>query len=182
MKLEAYGFIGDMRGTALVGADGSIDWLCMPRFDSDASCCALLGDRSNGYWQISPRGEISASQQSYRGNTLVLETEFTTALGRIRLTDCLPVGAPHEVLRIVDGLEGAVDVESVLSLRSDYGRCTPWLRKKANGNVAAIAGPDAWLLRSTAADEIEHHNVVSRFTTTSGIRPPRLLCQKANRT
>jgi GH15 family glucan-1,4-alpha-glucosidase len=170
MKLEAYGFIGDMRGTALVGADGSIDWLCMPRFDSDASCCALLGDRTNGYWQISPRGGFTRSQQSYHGNTLVLETEFTTDQGRVRLTDCLPVGAPHEVLRIIDGLEGTVEVESVLSLRFDYGRCSPWLRKKANGNVAAIAGPDAWLLRSTATDEIEDHNILSRFTATPGSR------------
>jgi GH15 family glucan-1,4-alpha-glucosidase len=170
MKLEAYGFIGDMRGAALVGPHGSIDWLCLPRFDSDASCCALLGDRTNGYWQIAPNDSIRESRQRYRGSTLVLETELATAAGKVRLIDCLPIGGPHEVLRIVEGLEGSVEMTSTLSLRNDYGRCSPWLRKKADGNVTAIAGPDAWLLRSAVGQEIRGRDIVSGFTATPGSR------------
>jgi GH15 family glucan-1,4-alpha-glucosidase len=170
VKLESYGFIGDMRGSALVGDTGSIDWLCLPRFDSDAVCCALLGEKENGFWQIAPAGEIKRTHQRYRGQTLVLETEFTTAEGRVLLIDCLPIGGAHEVLRIVEGIEGNVNVDAVVSLRTDYGRCSPWLRKKADGNIASVAGPDSWLLRSSCALEICERNITSRFTTSPGSR------------
>ena len=159
-----------MRGAALVGIDGSIDWLCLPRFDSDATCCARLGDRENGFWQIAPSPPLLAVTQRYRGNTLILETEFTTATGRLRLIDCMPVGGTHEVLRIVEAIDGEVEISSVVSLRFDYGRCSPWLRQRMDGNVAAIAGPDGWLLRSTAAQTIDGKNIVSRFTLRAGER------------
>lgn len=170
MKLEAYGFIGDMRGAALVGENGSIDWLCLPRFDSDAVCCAILGGKENGFWQIAPSGKIRETQQRYRGQTLILETEFVVEGGRVLLTDCLPVDGSHEVLRIVEGIEGNVSMDVVVSLRTDYGRCSPWLRKRSDGNIASIAGPDSWLLRSACALEISERNIVSHFTTSPGSR------------
>src|SRR5574339_1065705 len=130
MKLESYGLIGDTRGSALVGVDGSIDWLCMPRFDSDASCCALLGTKENGYWQIAPTEGGWESAQRYWGDTLILETEFKTPQGRVRLVDFMPMGGPYEVIRVVEGVEGRVEMKSVLSMRFDYGRCPPFLRKR----------------------------------------------------
>lgn len=157
-----------MRGAALVGSDGSIDWLCLPRFDSDASCCALLGGRENGYWQVAPTAEVRSSNQRYRGHTLILDTEFVTSEGRCRLTDLLPIDGPHEVLRIVEGIEGTVQLRSVLSLRFDYGRCSPWLKQPDSTSVAAIGGPDAWLLRSTAPLTVEGKDITSRFTIRPG--------------
>src|SRR4051812_586961 len=159
-----------MRGAALVGDNGSIDWLCLPRFDSDAVCCALLGGKENGFWQIAPAGEVKETRQRYRGQTLILETEFISSEGRVLLTDCLPVGGSHEVLRIVDGLEGNVSMNALVSLRTDYGRCSPWLRKRSDGNIVSVAGPDSWLLRSSCALEICERNIIGLFATSPGSR------------
>jgi len=172
MKIEDYGFIGDMRGAALVGRNGSIDWLCMPRFDSGAVCCALLGTEENGFWKIVPTSPTARSTQRYRGSTLVLETEFATDTGVMRVVDCMPVNGPPAMVRVVEGVEGLNEVASVLSLRADYGRCGPWIQRTANGGISAIAGPDAWEFsaESSLAIKIDAGNVLTTFTIKAGER------------
>ncbi len=171
MKIEDYGFIGDMRGAALVGRNGSIDWLCMPRFDSDAVCCALLGTEQNGFWKIAPEAGVVRTQQRYRGATVVLETEFATETGLVRVVDFMPLDGPHAVVRRVEGVEGAVRMRSELSLRADYGRCGPWLQRMADdGAISAVAGPDAWVfsVEPPHRAEILEGNIISTFTLGAG--------------
>src|SRR5579872_4332719 len=110
LPIEDYGLIGDTHTAALVGRDGSIDWLCLPRFDSAACFAALLGDESNGRWRIAPVDQEAEIRRAYRGDTLVLETEFATAAGRVRLVDCMPIREQHpQVVRLVEGVSGTVD-------------------------------------------------------------------------
>jgi GH15 family glucan-1,4-alpha-glucosidase len=121
MRLEDYGFVSDTHSGALIGSNGSIDWLCTPRFDSDACFAALLGSEENGCWKISPRGEWK-SRQTYRGETLVLETIFETSDGSVRLLDFMPpTGKFRDVVRIVEGIKGRVEMEMKLIVRFDYG-------------------------------------------------------------
>ncbi|HWA99332.1 MAG TPA: trehalase-like domain-containing protein, partial [Pirellulales bacterium] len=126
--IEDYALIGDCHSAALVARDGSIDWLCLPRFDSSACFAALLGDNDNGRWLIAPKDQAQA-QRRYRGDTLVLETEFSTAEGRVRLIDFMPPRTAHpHLVRIVQGLEGSVRMRTELILRPDYGSIVPWVR------------------------------------------------------
>jgi GH15 family glucan-1,4-alpha-glucosidase len=144
LPIEDYALIGDLQTAALVGRDGSIDWLCLPRFDSGACFAALLGDRSHGRWRIAPAGEIVRVERRYRDGTLILETDFHTAEGAIRVTDCMPPrGEAPDVVRMVEGLEGSVEVHMELVLRFDYGRIVPWVRRGEDGLLLAVAGPDA---------------------------------------
>jgi GH15 family glucan-1,4-alpha-glucosidase len=147
-RIEDYALIGDTQTAALVGIDGSIDWLCLPRFDSPACFAALLGDEENGQWRIAPRDFDARSERHYRGNTLVLETEWSTSSGSVRVVDFMPPRdeAP-DVVRIVRGISGSVAMRSELRLRFDYGHLIPWVRR-TNGQIDAVAGPDAVSLRS----------------------------------
>jgi GH15 family glucan-1,4-alpha-glucosidase len=170
MKLEDYGFIGDTHTGALVGLNGSIDWLCTPRFDSDACFAALLGEEKNGCWQISPTDPVVRSSHSYRGETLVLETVFETATGAVRLIDSMPPkGRYRDVVRVVEGIRGWVNLESKLIIRFDYGMTIPWVRRCENG-LTAVAGPNALILRSDVPTFGEDLSTVARFSVGEGER------------
>jgi GH15 family glucan-1,4-alpha-glucosidase len=146
--IEDYALIGDTHTAALVSTDGSIDWLCFPRFDSPACFAALLGSDENGHWRLRPRDEDAACSRHYRGHTLVLETEWSTPSGSVRVIDFMPLRdeAP-DVVRIVQGVSGRVAMRSELRLRFDYGHLIPWVRQ-VGGETLAVAGPDAVSLRS----------------------------------
>ena len=146
LPIEDYALIGDTHTAALVGRDGSIDWLCLPRFDSGACFAALLGEASNGHWQIVPAEPLHADARRYRPDTLVLETDFETPSGLVRLVDCmLPRDDVPTVIRIVQGIRGKVDMTMELIIRFDYGSVVPWVRK-IDGRLHAIGGPDALTL------------------------------------
>jgi GH15 family glucan-1,4-alpha-glucosidase len=148
LPIEEYALIGDTRTAALVGRDGSIDWLCLPRFDAAARFCALLGTPDHGRWLIEPRGEVRKVRRRYRPGTLVLETELETGDGAVRLTDFMPVQEGcSEVVRIVYGLRGRVARRTELVVRFDYGSIVPWVRRLEDGFLA-VAGPDALRLRT----------------------------------
>jgi GH15 family glucan-1,4-alpha-glucosidase len=142
-RIEDYALIGDTHSAALIGRDGSIDWLCLPRFDSGACFAALLGNKSNGRWLIAPQGGARRCSRRYRHDTLILETELESDAGVIRVIDFMPPRqAEPDVIRIVEGVAGQVPVEMELIVRFDYGSIVPWVRK-IDGHLGAIAGPDA---------------------------------------
>lgn len=146
--LEDYALIGGMRTAALVGRDGSIDWMCVPRFDSGACFAALLGGPEHGRWVIHPDEEVTTADRSYRGDTLVLDTTMHTASGAVRLTDFMLPEADHPTLiRQVTGLTGQVSMSTELALRFDYGSIVPWVHVE-DGRLHAIAGPDALVIDS----------------------------------
>jgi GH15 family glucan-1,4-alpha-glucosidase len=147
-RIEDYALIGDEQTAALVSRSGSIDWLCLPRFDSGACFAALLGDRDNGHWRLAPKGADVCARRAYRPDSLVLDTEWDTPEGSVRVTDLMPQRdrAP-DVVRIVEGLSGAVTLRGALRLRFDYGSIVPWMRR-TDGHRVAVAGPDAVWLRS----------------------------------
>ena len=170
MKLEDYGFIGDTHTGALVGINGSIDWLCTPRFDSDACFASLLGTEKNGCWQISPTDPIVRVTHAYRGETLVLETDFETETGAVRVIDCMPPkGRYRDVVRIVEGVKGCVNLESRLIIRFDYGMTVPWV-KHYDGGISAVAGPNALVLRSDVPTYGEDLSTIARFSVQEGER------------
>ncbi|MFF9212049.1 MULTISPECIES: glycoside hydrolase family 15 protein [unclassified Streptomyces] len=170
-RIEDYALIGDEQTAALVGRDGSVDWLCLPRFDSGACFARLLGDEDNGHWRIAPKGvDGPCTRRAYRRDTLVLDTEWDTPDGRVRVTDLMPQRdrAP-DLVRIVEGLDGRVTVRSTLRLRFDYGSIVPWMRRSRDHRVA-VAGPDAVWLRSeppvrTWGEDFGTH---SEFTVAKG--------------
>ena len=131
-----------------MGRDGSIDWLCLPRFDSGACFAALLGDQGNGHWQIAPAGGVRRVRRRYRDDTLVLETEFETEDGTVRVVDFMvPRLADPDVVRVVEGVRGRVPMRMELRIRFDYGRLTPWVRR-VDRALLAISGPEALVLRT----------------------------------
>ncbi|GAA2270187.1 glycoside hydrolase family 15 protein [Nonomuraea roseoviolacea subsp. roseoviolacea] len=146
MRIEDYALIGDMQSAALVGRDGSIDWLCLPRFDSPACFAALLGGDRNGHWWIGPPGRQPATRRRYRPDTLILESEWDTPTGTVRVIDFMPPRDVNpDVVRIVEGVSGTVEVATQLRVRFDYGRIVPWVRR-TDGHLQAVGGPDAaWL-------------------------------------
>jgi GH15 family glucan-1,4-alpha-glucosidase len=172
LPIEDYAIIADTQTSALVGRDGSIDWFCAPRFDSGAVFAALLGDEENGHWTIRPAGEILATRRRYRDDTLVLETEFETADGLVRLIDFMPPRdeAPT-VIRIVEGVRGSVPMAMVLRLRFDYGHVVPWVYREGE-DLVAVAGPDAAWLRTPVATRGENLATVAEFRVESGDRIP----------
>lgn len=126
LPIEDYALIGNTRTAALVGNNGSIDWMCLPRFDSSACFSALLGDCEHGRWQLAPAGEVRAVRCAYRRDTLVLETEFETSDGLVRVIDCMPVWHERtDVVRVVEGVRGKVPMKMELILRTGYGAVTP---------------------------------------------------------
>ncbi|MET9443233.1 glycoside hydrolase family 15 protein [Streptomyces sp. NPDC006610] len=170
-RIEDYALIGDEQTAALVGRDGSIDWLCLPRFDSAACFARLLGNEENGHWRIAPKGVRGpCTRRAYRPETLVLDTEWDTPDGSVRVTDLMPQRdrAP-DVVRIVEGLSGRVTVRSTLRLRFDYGSVVPWMRR-TDGHRVAVAGPDSAWLRSEPQVETwgESYGTHSEFTVGPG--------------
>jgi GH15 family glucan-1,4-alpha-glucosidase len=121
VRIEDYGLIGDLQAAALVGRNGSVDWLCLPRFDSPSCFSALLGDESHGRWLLAPSGDVRSSSRRYRPGTLVLETEFETEEGAVRVIDFMPRRGqgPPRLMRIIEGIEGRVPMQMELSLRPD---------------------------------------------------------------
>ncbi|MCX5419845.1 glycoside hydrolase family 15 protein [Streptomyces sp. NBC_00078] len=170
-RIEDYALIGDEQTAALVGRDGSVDWLCLPRFDSAACFARLLGDEGDGHWRIAPKGaDGPCTRRAYRPDTLVLDTEWETDEGAVRVSDLMPQRerAP-EVVRVVEGLRGRVTVRSTLRLRFDYGSIVPWMRRSGEHRVA-VAGPDSVWLRSDPAvhtwgEDLATH---SEFTVEEG--------------
>src|SRR3954465_10988579 len=155
MRLEDYGLIGDMQSAALVGRDGGVDWLCLPRFDSASCFAALLGDERHGRWLLAPAGEVRASTRRYRPGTLGLETELEGAEGGVRVIDFMPRRGegPPRLMRIVEGVRGRVPMRMALSLRPDYGSVVPWIETTPDG-VLAMAGPDAFRLTTTLSVDV----------------------------
>ena len=167
-RIEDYALIGDCRAAALVGRDGSIDWLCWPRFDSPACLAALLGTDENGRWRVAPIDHNVSVARRYRGNTLILETEFRSASGAVRLIDFMVVGreSSHLVRRVV-GLEGRVGMRFDLSLRFDYGGLKPWVQVRDEGLVA-IAGTEALVLRTEIPVDGDPDAMVAEFAVSEG--------------
>lgn len=131
LRIEDYGLLGDTQTAALVGRDGSVDWLCLPRFDSPACFAALLGDEDAGFWRVAPAAGGLCTRRRYRGDTLILETEWDTPEGTVRLIDFMPPrGEAADVVRIVEGVSGRVPMHMALRLRFDYGRIVPWVRHR----------------------------------------------------
>ncbi|MGB7171483.1 MAG: trehalase-like domain-containing protein, partial [Acidobacteriaceae bacterium] len=148
-KIEDYAMIGDCETAALVNREGCIDWLCWPDFSSAACFTALLGTEENGLWQIAPAGEGCRSTRKYRDHTLILETTFETAEGAVRLIDFMPIRERNsDVVRIVEGIRGKMDLCMKLSLRFDYGRTIPWVNAIEDG-IRAVAGPNLAVLHTS---------------------------------
>lgn len=173
-RIEDYGLIGDCETAALVGTDGSIDWLCWPRFDSPACFAALLGDERHGSWRIAPADPITATSRRYVGDTLVLETTFTTATGTATLTDLMPErGVNSDIVRIVRCTQGSMRLQMELTLRFDYGRTVPWVTRmqqegQDTGPLQFIAGPNKAVLRTNIDVRGEDMSTVADFTLQAG--------------
>jgi GH15 family glucan-1,4-alpha-glucosidase len=169
-KIEDYALIGDCGAAALVDRNRSIDWLCWPNFSSEACFAALLGTGKNGYWKIAPGKGKWKTTRSYREGTLILETTFANAAGRIRLIDFMPVGAKNStVVRIVEGVRGKLAMHMELALRFDYGRTVPWVTSIDDG-VRAVAGPNLAVLRSSVPVHGKDLKTVAEFTVRKGER------------
>jgi GH15 family glucan-1,4-alpha-glucosidase len=172
LSIEDYGIIGDLHTAALVGRDGSIDWLCLPRFDSAACFAKLLGDNDHGSWRLAPKGAHLATHRHYRGDTLVLESEYVTDEGSVRIVDCMPIRQQHpEVVRLVEGVRGKVTMEMDLTIRFGYGQIIPWVRR-VDGTLIAIAGPDGLSLWTPVACKGQAFSTVAEFTVSEGQRIP----------
>ena len=190
-RIEDYAVIGDCETAALVGLDGSIDWLCWPNFSSAACFAKLLGTEENGFWKIAPApthtdtekgapesaaANVSVSRK-YRENTLILETTFTTDDGEVMLIDFMPQrGNCSDLVRIVRGVRGSVEMLSTLSLRFNYGSAIPWVTQmKDGGGIFAVAGPDSVVLRTPVELKGEHLKTVGYFTVSAGESIPFVL-------
>jgi GH15 family glucan-1,4-alpha-glucosidase len=172
LPIEEYAFIGDCETAALVGRDGSIDWLCVPRFDSPACFAALLGTPEHGRWLIAPAAPIRQVRRRYRPGTLVLETEFETDAGIVALIDFMPVrsGTPH-LIRLVEGRQGDVPMRLELVIRFDFGSLVPWVRRRDDG-IVAIGGANALRLRTPVSLEGKDFTTVAEFSVGPGERVP----------
>ena len=172
LRIEDYAMIGDTESAALVGKNGSIDWLCAPRFDSPAFFAALLGTENNGHWQIAPAGEVRRVQRRYRRGTVVLETDFETDDGVVRLVDCMPQREGDlGLLRVVEGVRGRVPMQMRLPPRFDYGQLIPSVGRIDQG-VLFVAGPDAVCLRTPVDLREVRGGVSAAFTVSAGERVP----------
>ncbi|HEY9482935.1 MAG TPA: glycoside hydrolase family 15 protein [Micromonosporaceae bacterium] len=189
--IEDYALIGDLHTGALVGRDGSIDWLCLPNFDSPACFAALLDTAKAGRWLLAPTSSLAArplaepgdnavsvdksAKRRYHGDTLVLETEWHTPTGRVKVIDFMPPRtAAVDIVRIVECVSGSVEMHTELVLRFDYGRVVPWVRAKSGG-LEAIAGPDAVWLRTPVHLQGAERKTVATFTVHAGDRVPFVL-------
>ena len=162
--IQDYAIIGDGRSCALVAKTGSIDFLCWPRFDSDACLAALLGDERHGYWRVSPAGYVSRTTRSYRDSTAILDTEHVTDTGRVRVTDLMPWrDGPPSIIRIIEGVEMAMS----LRLRFGYGQITPWRKRHERGLIFEV-DPDRIVLDYPVELTIETDEASARFTIAKG--------------
>ncbi len=174
-RIEDYALIGDCHTAALVSREGSIDWLCLPRFDSSACFAALLGEPQHGRWLLAPRGEVRAVRRRYTEGTLVLETDFETADGAVTLVDCMPPRSREPYLvRQVIGRHGQVPMRMELIVRFDYGSIVPWVRRREHG-IRAIAGPNSLLLDTPVELRGQDFTTVAEFTVSAGQEVPFVL-------
>ncbi|MGN6798119.1 MAG: glycoside hydrolase family 15 protein [Gaiellaceae bacterium] len=175
-RIEDYALLGDLQTAALVGRSGSIDWLTFPRFDSSSCFSALLGNREHGRWSIAPLAGGAATDRRYREDTLILESEWQTDGGRVRVIDFMP---PREtkpdIVRIVEGLEGSVRMRTELVIRFDYGSVIPWVRRLDEKSLLAIGGPDGLLLRTPVELAPDDKTHVAEFVVRAGERVPFVL-------
>jgi GH15 family glucan-1,4-alpha-glucosidase len=171
MHLEDYGLIGDMQSAALVGRNGAVDWLCLPRFDSASCFSALLGDERHGRWLVAPAGDVRATTRRYRPGTLVLETDFEAADGAVRVIDFMPRrgGGPPRLMRIVEGLRGRVPMRMELSLRPDYASVVPWVEPASDG-ITATVGPDTFRLSTPLRLHLDDGTARAEFVAREGAR------------
>ncbi len=170
LPLEDYALLGDTYTAALVGRDGSVDWLCLPRFDSDACFAALLGGPEQGRWLLAPAASSATTTRRYRGDSLVLETECSTPDGVARVIDCMPIGGHGHVdlVRRVEGVSGRVPMRTELSLRFDFGLTEPWLRTD-EGRFVAVAGPNTVYLDSPVyLEQVRNGTLECRFDLAAG--------------
>jgi GH15 family glucan-1,4-alpha-glucosidase len=167
-RIEDYAIVGDCRSAALIGSDGSVDWLCWPRFDSAACFAALLGEPENGRWLIAPAEASRAVRRRYRRGTLVLETEFETASGFAAVVDFMPPADGADLVRIVFGRSGRVDFRTEFRARFNYGATVPWVSRLFDGAISAVAGPERLILRSAAQLRGEDLKTVGEFTVEEG--------------
>lgn len=175
-RIEDYALIGDCETAALVGVSGSIDWLCWPRFDSDACFAALLGSTENGHWRIAPDVAVRRTTRVYRGPTLILETTFHCDEGRVKLVDFMPPrGTASDVVRIVIGESGRVPMRMELVLRFGYGANVPWLTRMEDGGLRAVSGPDMVVLRTPLGLRDDHPGTTARFSISKGEAIPLVL-------
>ena len=174
-RIEEYAFLSDTQTCALVSREGSVDWLCFPRFDSGACFAALLGDQENGRWAFTPDQEVVTRRRRYRDGTLILETEIETASGGVRLIDFMPPrGKAPDIVRIIEGIRGRMTLHMELIIRFDYGHVVPWVRK-IDDTLQAIAGPDAVVLRTPVKTYGEDLRTIAEFTVNEGDRVPFVL-------
>ncbi len=171
MRIEDYALLGDLESAALVSRAGAIDWLCVPRFDSQAALAALLGDDAHGTWELEPATQPVAASRRYRPGTLILDTRFETPHGSVTVTDFMPVrgSGPPRLIRIAQGVSGNVPMRMRLSMRPDYGATTPWIEPTPDG-VVAISGPDAFRLATPLSLTTEEATTTAEFTLRTGVR------------
>ncbi len=180
-RIEDYALIGNCESAALVGLDGSIDWMSLPRFDSPASFASLLGTPENGRWQIAPAVPVTRVTRRYREGTLVLETTFETAEGTVLLIDAMGRREGHgDVVRLVRGVSGSVPMRLEAVLRPGYGTVVPWVSRLADGRVAAVAGPDRFVLDTPVELRGEDFRTVGTFTAEEGSEMPFTLTWSAS--
>ena len=176
LRIEDYAVIGDTHTAALVGRNGSIDWLCLPSFDSGACFAALLGNSEHGRWLLNPEAKVQETRRRYRGDSLVLETEFQTRDGVVRVIDFMPVRTRWpDLVRVVEGVQGRVRMEMDLVIRFDYGSIVPWVRKIAKNTLRAVGGPDALELITPVPTRGEGMTTVANFDVVAGERVPFVL-------
>ena len=180
MRIEDYAMIGNNRTAALVGRDGSIDWLCAPRFDAPACFAALVGTSDHGRWLLAPRGAVRRVERRYRDQTLVLETDFHTTGGAVRIVDCMPPWEERtDVVRVVEGLRGSVRMRMELVIRGGYGAIVPWVRR-VDGALLATAGPESLELRSGVPVHGKGFTTVASFSVARGERVAFVLTRFAS--
>ncbi len=176
LSIEDYAIIGDTHTAALVGRDCSIDWLCLPRFDSEACFAKLLGTDRNGFWRIAPAAKPRATRRSYLGDSMVLTTEFDVDGGTVAVIDCMPVRETHpEIARVVRGVKGRVDMSMELVVRFDYGSVLPWVRRSDADSLTFIAGPNALSLWTPVDTRGEDFSTVAQFSVSEGQEIPFVL-------
>jgi GH15 family glucan-1,4-alpha-glucosidase len=175
-RIEDYALLGDLQTAALVGRSGSVDWLCFPRFDSSSCFSALLGGSEHGRWLIAPLDGGPATERRYRDHTLILESEWQTNAGRVRVIDFMPPrDESPDIIRIVEGLEGTVTMRTELVIRLDYGSLVPWITRWDVRTLVAVGGPDGLLLRSPIQLEPEGWMHTAEFNVRAGDRIPFVL-------
>ena len=175
LRIEDYALIGDCQTAALVGRDGSIDWLCWPRFDSPACFAALLGNADNGRWLIAPKDQVLGAERRYCPGTLVLETEFKTATGSATVIDFMPPADGADLVQIVIGRSGRVAFRTELVVRFNYGAIVPWVNRLDDGTINAIAGPERLVLRTPVELYGEDLKTMGDFTVDAGQSVPFVL-------